>query len=75
MTVENPISKEVLRGITTWANSAMNQSKPLAITCHFHKAREEARVQGAISFVLLLIGWKIGARFLSQSSSVAIAIT
>ena len=31
-----------------WANSAMNQSQFLAITCNSLEAREESRVQGAI---------------------------
>ena len=34
MTVEKPKPKQVLRPITTGANSAMNQSQFLAITCN-----------------------------------------
>ena len=46
MTVEKPKPKQLLRPITT-ADSAMNQSQFLAITC---KAREKSRVHGAIGF-------------------------
>ena len=45
MTVEKPIAKELIRPITTAANSAMNQSEFLEITCNFLKAREKSRVQ------------------------------
>ena len=53
----------------------MNQSQFLAIICNSLKAREKSRVHGAIGLVLILIGWKTGASLLSQSLSVAIAIT
>ena len=52
MTVEKPISKELLRPITTRAKSAMNQPEFQAITCNFLKAREKLRAQGAIGFRL-----------------------
>ena len=42
MTVEKP------KPITTGANSAMNQSQFLAITCNSLKAQEKSRVHGAI---------------------------
>ena len=76
MTVENPVSNYPLRPITTRANSVMNQSDFLAITCSLLTARERSRVQGAIGhgLPLFLIGWKTGARPFSQSLSVAIAI-
>ena len=48
MTVEK--TNLSLRPITTGANSAMDQSQFLAITCNLPKAREKARVQGAIGF-------------------------
>ena len=48
MTVEKP--KQLLRPITTGANSAINQSQLLAITCNSLKAREKSRVHGAIGF-------------------------
>ena len=48
MTVEKP--RQLLRPITTGANSAMNQSQLLAITCNSLKAREKSRVHGAIGF-------------------------
>ena len=50
MTVEKPKPKQLLRPITTGANSAMNQSQFPAITCNSLKAREKSRVQGAIGF-------------------------
>ena len=50
MTVEKPKPKQLLRPITTGANSAINQSQFLAITCNSFKAREKSRVQGAIGF-------------------------
>ena len=50
MTVEKPKPKQLLRPITTEANSAMNQSKFLAITCNSLEAREKSRVHGAIGF-------------------------
>ena len=67
--------KQLLRPITAEADSAMNQSQFLAIPCKSLKAREKWRVHGAIGFAFLLIGWKFGASLLSQSLSVAIAIT
>ena len=50
MTVEKPKPKQLLRPITTAADSAMNQSQFLAITCNSLKAREKSRVHGAIGF-------------------------
>ena len=50
MTVEKPKAKQLLRPITTEANSAMNQSQFLAITCNSLEAREKSRVHGAIGF-------------------------
>ena len=50
MTVEKPKPKELLRPITTGADSMMNQSQPLAITCNLLKAREKSRVHGASDF-------------------------
>ena len=50
MTVEKPKPKQLLRPITTGANSAMNQSQFPAIICSSLKAREESRVHGAIGF-------------------------
>ena len=41
MTVEKPKPKQLLRSITAGANSAMNQSQFLAITCNSLKAREK----------------------------------
>ena len=48
MTVEKPKPKQLLRPITTGANSAMNQSQFLAITCNSLEAWEKSRVHGAV---------------------------
>ena len=48
MTVEKPKPKQLLRPITTGADSTMNQSQFLAITCNSLKARKILRVRGAI---------------------------
>ena len=50
MTVEKPKPKQLLRPITTGADSAMNQSLFLAITCNSLEAREKSRAHGAIDF-------------------------
>ena len=50
MTVEKPKPKQLLRPITTGANSAMNQSQFLAIICNLLKAREKSRVHGGVGF-------------------------
>ena len=50
MTVEKPKPKQLLRPITPGADSAMNQSRFLAITCKSLKAREKSSVHGAIGF-------------------------
>ena len=50
MTVEKPKPKQLLRPITTGADSAINQSQFLAITCNSLRAREKSRVRGAIGF-------------------------
>ena len=50
MTVEKPKAKQLLRPITTGANSAMNQSRFLAITCNSLKAQEKSPVHSAIGF-------------------------
>ena len=50
MTVEKPKPKQLLRPIPTGANSAMDQSQFLAITCNSLEAREKSRVHGAIGF-------------------------
>jgi len=50
MTVEKPKPNQLLRPITTGADSAMNQSQLLAITCNSLEAREKSRVRGAIGF-------------------------
>ena len=50
MIVEKPIPKQLLRPITTGANSAMNQSQFLAINCNLLKAQEKSRLHDAIGF-------------------------
>ena len=50
MTVEKPKPKQLFRPITTGANSAMNQSEFLGITCNSLEAREKWRVHGVIGF-------------------------
>ena len=48
MIVEKPKPEQLLRPITTGADSAMNQAQLLAITCNSLKTREKSRVHGAI---------------------------
>ena len=55
MAVEKP--KQLLRPITMGANSVMNQSEFLAITCYLLKAREKSRV---VRLVLVLVLFLIG---------------
>ena len=50
MTVKKPKPKQLLRPIAKGADSAMNQSQFLAITCNSLKAWERSRVHGAIGF-------------------------
>mgnify|MGYP006964518057 CR=1 FL=1 len=50
MTIEKPKPKQFLLSIITEANTAMNQSVFLPITCNLLKAREKSRVQDAIDF-------------------------
>ena len=50
MTVEKPKPKQLLRPITTEADSAMNQSQFLEIACISLEAREKSRVHCAIGF-------------------------
>ena len=75
MTVEKPKPKQLLRPITTGAGSAMNQSQFLAITCNSLEAQEKSCVHGAIGFGFASHWLKNGTSLLSQSLSVAIAIT
>ena len=50
MTVEKPKPTQLVRPITTGAESAMNQSQLLAITSNSLKAQERSRGHGAIGF-------------------------
>ena len=71
MTVGKPKPKQLLRPITTGADSAMKQLQFLAITCNSLEAREKSRVHGAIGFGFAS-HW---LKSLSQSLSVAMEIT
>ena len=54
MTVKKPNPKQLLQPITTGADSVMDQSQFLAITCNSLEApleaREKSRIHGAIGF-------------------------
>ena len=50
MIVEKPKPEQLLGPITTGADSAMNRSQFLAITCNSLVAREKSRVHGAVGF-------------------------
>ena len=80
MTVEKPKPKpkQLLRPIKTGANSAMNQSQLLAITCNSLKAREKSRVHGAISFGFAsrwLKNWRESFKLITKRSNRNDAIT
>ena len=70
--MEEPKPKELLRPITTAADSAMNQSQFLAITCNSLKAREKSRVHGAISSGSAshwLINWRESLKLIPKSGN------
>ena len=70
MTVEKP--KQLLRPITTGADSAMNQSQFLAITCNSLRAREKSRVHCAIGFGFashLLKNWRESFKPITKRSN------
>ena len=50
MTVEKPKPKQLLRPITTGAESVMNQSQFLAKALNTLEAREKSQVHGATGF-------------------------
>ena len=52
MTVEKPKPKQLLQPITTGADSMMNQSQFLEITCNLLEAQEKSCAHGAIGFGL-----------------------
>ena len=58
MTVEKPKPKQLLRPITTGADSAMNQSQFLIITCISLEAREKSHVHGVNGFDFASRWWK-----------------
>ena len=74
MTVVKPKPKQLLRPITTGANSTMNQSQFLAISCNSLEAREKSRVQGAIGFGLgfashWLKNWRESFRLITKRTN------
>ena len=72
MIVEKPKPKQLLRPITTGADSAMNQSQSLAINCNSLKAREKSRVHGAIGFGFAshwLIDWRDSFKPITKRSN------
>ena len=72
MTVEKSKPKQLLRPITTGADSAMNQSQLLAITCNSLEAREKSRVHGAIGFGFdshWLKNWRESVKPITKRSS------
>ena len=65
-----PKLKKLLQPITTDRNSAMSQSGFEAIACNRREARENARVQVAVSFgKLVLNSLESGASFENQSKT------
>ena len=50
MTFEKAKPKQLLLPITIGADSAMNQSQFLAITCNSLEVQEKSRVHGAVGF-------------------------
>ena len=76
MTVEKPKPKQLLRPITTGADSAMNQSQFLAVTCNSLKAREKSRVHGAIGFAFhSLKNWRESFKPITMRSNCNRVIT
>ena len=72
MTVEKPKPKQLLRPITTEADSTMNQSQFLAITCNSLKAWQKSRVHGAIGFgfaSLWLKNWRESLKPITKRSN------
>ena len=76
MAIEKSMPKCLLWPITTGANSTMNQSNFLAVSCHLLKALEKARAQRMWTVLVCFSPacWKTGAKFLSLSLQVAITI-
>ena len=72
MTVEKPKPKQLLRAITTGANSAMNQSQFLEITCNSLKPWGKSRVHGVIGFGFAshwLKNWRESFKPITKSSN------
>ena len=78
MAVEKPKAKQLLLPTTTGANSAMNQSQFLAITCNSPKAREKSRVHSAIGFDFAchwLKNWRESSKPITKRSNRSDVIT
>ena len=72
MTVEKPKPKGLLRPITIGANSAMDQSQFLAITCTSLKTRKKSRVHGAVGFGVAshwLKNWRESFKSITERSN------
>ena len=70
MTAEKPKPKQLPRPITTGADSVMNQSQFLAITCNSLKAREKSRVHGVIGFAShWLKNWRESSKPITKRSN------
>ena len=72
MTVEKPKPMQLLRPITTGANSAMNQPQFLAINRNSLKVREKSRVHGATSLGFAfhwLKNWRDSFKLITQRSN------
>ena len=76
MTVEKPKPKQLLRPITTGADSATNQSQFLEITCNTLKAREKSHAHGAIGFAShWLKNWRESFKPITKRSNCNFIIT
>ena len=72
MTVEKPKPKQLLRPITTGADSAIKQSQFPAITCNSLEAREKSCVRSAIGLSFgsrLLKNWRESFKPIAKRSN------
>mgnify|MGYP007058656612 CR=1 FL=1 len=60
MTVAKPKPQQLLQPVTTAADSALNQSQFLAISCNLRLA---------LALALILVGWKTGTNLLGKCSN------
>ena len=78
MAVDKPKPKQLLGPIRTGADSAMNQSQFLAITCNSLVAREKSRVHGAVGFGFdshCLKNWRKSFKPITKRSNRSYVIT